>query len=436
MSGCSINPLSWGQCVTGALGHVIGGAGKAIAGGVFDSIAHAFATAASGAVNWLWRQIGSATAIDLSSRSMGTLYGIAAGIGVLIALGLFAVQVIACAVRQDFGGLGRAARGVAVSSLGVIVAIGSVAVLLTAVDTLSNGVVQVATGTTMTGIGKRLVAADVLTGGQLNSAGMLLFSLVLLISVVIVWCALMIRKMLIVVAAVFAPIAFAGATSDLTRGWVRKWIEFTVALVFSKLILVIVFMIGLSLVNGAAATGGVTDHVTNLAIGALTLLLAGFAPWMAIRMVHFTGDHFGHLHSQAAAARAGGAAAVAAPGKLSATHSQATAMRSKITPTAGGFGSGSGPSSGKQPPPGTGAATGAGAAGSAAGMASVGLAAARAPGQIAGWTSRAVDQATAATPSASPPTAPVRHANGGPTPPDRGQSESPPSPPGAPPPRR
>ena len=39
--------------------------------------------------------------------------------------------------------------------------------------------------------------------------------------------------------------------------------------------------------------------MTILVIGVLTLLLAGFAPWIAIKMVHFAGDTFHAVHSQA-----------------------------------------------------------------------------------------------------------------------------------------
>ena len=428
MSGCSINPLSWGNCAAGGIEHALGGAGNAVASGVFGSIANAFGAAANAAVTWLWEQIGSATAIDLTSAAMTKLYGIAAAIGVLIALAMFAVQVISCALRQDFGGLGRAARGMAISSLGVIFAIGAVAVLLTAVDALSAGVLHAATGQNMTGIGKKLVIADALTGGALNSAGLLLFSLVLLISVVIVWCALMIRKMLIIVAAVFAPIAFAGATSDLTKGWVRKWIEFTVALVFSKLILVIIFMIGLSMVNGAGSTGGVTNQITNLAIGALTLLLGGFAPWIAIKMVHFTGDHFHQVHAQAAGARAGGAAVVAAPQKVSSMHSQASAMHSKIT-TGGSTGVAGG---GKQASAST--ASGASWSGTsstagAAGLAGAAVAAARVPGQAAHRVGQATQQAS---PPAEQGAAPPQRAS----PPVVGEHRTRPTPPADTPPKR
>jgi hypothetical protein len=211
--------------------------------------------------------------------------------------------------------------------------------LLSAVDGLCNAVVEFALGTDMSGMGSQLVLASTLTSIS-NPAGLLLISLVIIAAVVVVWVALMIRKMLIIVAAVFAPMAFSGAASDVSKSWVRRWIEFTVALILSKLILDIIFMTGLSVLNGA---GGSTAHggnhgtqtMTNLAIGTLTLLLAGFAPWLAIKMVHFAGDSFHVAHQQAGAAVSGGRTVVAAPQKM-ATHVQ----RHRSTFTGASFGQG------------------------------------------------------------------------------------------------
>ena len=59
----------------------------------------------------------------------------------------------------------------------------------------------------------------------------------------------MVRKVLLILTAVFAPVAFAGSLSDITAGWVRKWIEYTVALIASKIVLVIVFVVGLGVAD-------------------------------------------------------------------------------------------------------------------------------------------------------------------------------------------
>ena len=52
----------------------------------------------------------------------------------------------------------------------------------------------------------------------------------------------------------FTRIAFSGASANITESCVLKWIELVVALIFSKLILVDIFLIGLSMVQGAGST--------------------------------------------------------------------------------------------------------------------------------------------------------------------------------------
>ncbi len=126
----------------------------------------------------------------------------------------------------------------------------------------------------------------------------------------IVYFALVIRKVLIVVTAIFAPLAFAGSLADITVSWTRRWIETTVALIVSKLILILIFVAGYGiLIEGVGQAGsGATQKGTQVISGVLVLFLAGFAPWSALKIVHFTGEHAHQIHSLGASTVAGAAA--------------------------------------------------------------------------------------------------------------------------------
>jgi fumarate reductase subunit D len=89
------------------------------------------------------------------------------------------------------------------------------------------------------------------------------------------------------------------------------------ALVFSKLILIIIFVIGLGVLGGmGSATGGtLLTSITGEITGLLILLVAGFSPWMALRLVHFTGDHVATMAQSASHASAGASTVVGAPQK-------------------------------------------------------------------------------------------------------------------------
>jgi len=301
---------------------------KAAAGDAFASIAHDFARSAASAVDWLWGQIGAATVVHLGGSGFDLDAGIVVAITAVVAVGLFAIQVTASALRRDAGGLARALRGLVVAFVGGGVAVAVTGAALAAVDSLSAGVVRVATGGTIDQLGHSVLSGDAVANATTNPAGLMLLSLAALVAVVIVWAALAVRKVLIVISAVFAPLAFAGSLADITVSWTRRWIEMTAALIAAKLLLLIIFVVGLGMLLGGAgqAGTGATQTVTQEVAGILVLAMAGFAPWMALRLVHFSGDHFGHLHALAGAATGGARAAVAAPQKVAAWKSAAAGL--------------------------------------------------------------------------------------------------------------
>jgi hypothetical protein len=290
---------------------------KTAAGDAFSSIARDFGHMADSAVNWLWVQTSDATAVRLGGAGFHLDLGIVATIAVTVALGLFVIQVMASAIRRDPGGLGRAAKGLVVAFIGAGVAIGATNVLLAAVDALSAGVVQAATGQSLPQLGHAILTGSAVSGATSNPAGIIIFSMAAIIAVAIVWAALTVRKVLIVISAVFAPLAFAGSLADVTASWVRRWIEVTVALIVSKLILVIIFVIGMDmLVKGVGQAGdGHAQRATQAVSGLLVLAVAGFAPWLALKLVHWSGDQFHQIHGLASASAGGAYKAVQAPQK-------------------------------------------------------------------------------------------------------------------------
>jgi hypothetical protein len=302
----------------------IGNIGSHVASDAFSGMAGWFAQAASTAANGLWAQIGSATIVNLDSPHLSTDLVATSAIAVVLCLGLFVIQVITSVLRREPGGLARATTGLLTALVASVFALAVTKALLAAVDLLSDGVVAHTMHTNMQGLGDQLALTNIATSSN-NPAIVLLLSIVVLVAVVVVWAAMMIRKMMIIITAVMTPLAFSGATADITRGWVRKWVEFMAAMIASKLLLVIIFMIGVSVLEGAGQERGAGpgQDLTQLIIGALILLMGGFAPWIAIRMFHFAGDTLHSAHTTVAQGSSGARAAIAAPQKANAMHSQA-----------------------------------------------------------------------------------------------------------------
>ena len=284
-----------------------------------------FGLAATNATSWLWKEIDTATTLDLSSPQLAKEMAATASVAAVLCLGLFVIQVIASVLRREPAALGRGLQGLLISFVGSALALAATRVLLGAVDSLSAGLVQYTMGTNINGLGSKLAFTSL--ANVQNPAVTLIFSIVILAAVVVVWAAMMIRKVMLLIAAVLAPLAFAGATADITRGWVRKWVEFVCAMIVSKLLLVIILSIGISVFNGAGQDGGgVTQTGTQLAGGALILLMGGFAPWVAIKMFSFAGDTLYAAHATAGQASAGARTVISAPQKVTALQYQARAL--------------------------------------------------------------------------------------------------------------
>ncbi|QGN58846.1 hypothetical protein [Nostocoides sp. HKS02] len=315
-----MNPV----CLIGA---VASSATSSVADSAFSRVSGWFGLAAQSAATWLWRQLDTATTLDLTLPGLRTQLAATGAIATVLCLGLFLIQVITATLRREPGGLGRALSGLLVSFVGTALALGATQALLVAVDALSTGLLRYTLHTNMTGLGAKLALGELATNQ--NPAVSLLLAIVVIAAVVIVWAAMMLRKVMVLIAAVLAPLAFAGATADITRGWVRKWVEFVAAMVVSKLLLVIILGIGLSMVNGAGQSGhGLTQTTTQLAGGALVILLGGFSPWVAIRMFHFAGDTLYAAHLTTGHATTGARAAIAAPQKAAAIGAQVRSIAS------------------------------------------------------------------------------------------------------------
>jgi hypothetical protein len=300
---------------------LVGDQAAKAADGAFSGIASHFTVAATDATEWLWKELDTATTLDLTSPHLLREMAATAAIAGVLCLGLFLIQVIASLLRREPGGLTRAVTGLVISFIGSALALVATRALLGAVDALSAGVVSYTLDTNAAGIGAMLDFTRL--ASVQNPAVALLFAAVILVAVVIVWAAMMVRKMMLLIAAVLAPLAFAGATADITRAWTRRWIEFVCAMVVSKLLLVIILSIGVSVLTGAGQDGGgVTQTGTQLAAGSLILLMGGFSPWIAIKMFSFAGDTLHTAHLTAAQASTGARTVVAAPQKVAALHWQ------------------------------------------------------------------------------------------------------------------
>ncbi|GAA5196767.1 conjugal transfer protein TrbL [Microbacterium jejuense] len=331
----------------------------------FDWLAHTLGAAAGWFFEAVWAVFDTTTLVDVTGGQYVQVYNLLFGVALFVMLVFFCLQLITGLVHRDPTALSHAAVGLGKSVLGSFVAITLTATLLEITDRLAIGIVQ-ATGNTMESMGDGialmaagLMAINITTPGV--GAIMTIFLAGLAIAATaIVWFSLLIRKALLLVAIVFAPIALAGFSWDAARGWFGKWVAFVVALVFSKLVLVVLFLVA---VNQTAAPidldlASISDPVA----GVVLMLVAAFAPYMTYKFISFVGVDMYHAMSTEQEAKS----AMNRPVPVPVTPATARSAKSILD------GAGAAKDAGAGSTATSGAASGAGGASAAAGAGSTG----------------------------------------------------------------
>lgn len=258
----------------------------------FDLLASALAGAAAWLMEAMWAVLDTTTLVDVTQPGFVSVYNLPFGIAVFVVAIFFCLQLITGMVRRDPTALSRAALGAGQSILGSFVVITLTALLLEVVDQLSIGIIQAAGETTETMGDKMLLLATALGGLSIGAPGvgaiLTIFLAGLMVSAIaIVWFSLLIRKALILITVVLAPLALSGSSWDATRGWIGKWAAFLLALIVSKLVLVVVFLVAITQIS-TPITADLTA-VTEPIAGIVLLGIAAFAPYMVYRVISFMG---------------------------------------------------------------------------------------------------------------------------------------------------
>ena len=400
-----------GVCDVPAISTVCEKAGEAAATLVsapFDWLSAAIGGAAAWMFEGVWAVFDSTTRVDVTSTGYLAVYNILFGVAVFIMLIFFCLQLITGLVRRDPTALSKAALGLAKSVLGSFLVITLTGTLLEVTDQLTVGIVQ-ATGTTMEQMGGRIATLAVgLTGISIAAPGagaiVTIFLGGLAISgATLVWFTLLIRKALLLVAIVMAPIALAGASWEATRGWVGKWASFVLALIVSKLVIVVVFLVATAQVSAPIDVdlASIADPIAGIVL----MFIAAFAPYMAYKFISFAG--FDMYHSMSAEQEAKSALNRPVPVSTAPKANGVMKVLGGGDPTGGGSRTGSSSSGGGgspngrggQPgatkaggpgrPAGPGGGAGAGGAGASGGATGAGAAAGAGVGVAAGVTTAA-----------------------------------------------
>jgi hypothetical protein len=287
--------------------NVAGDAAGAVVTAPFDWLAQGMGGAAAWMFESVWKVIDTTTYVDVTSGEYTSVYNIIFGVAVFVMLGFFMLQVIGGMIRREPAALSRAALGLAKSILGSFVALALLGTALEIADQLCIGIVNSA-GTNMNQMGDKVA---VLAGGlgainlSAPGAGAILtifLASLAIIGAMVVWISLLIRKALLLIAIVFAPIALAGSSWDHTRNWVSRWASFVIAMILSKVVLVVIFLLATAQVS--APIDADLQSVSQPMAGVVLMLMAGFAPYLTYKAISFMGFDMYHAMSAEQEAKA------------------------------------------------------------------------------------------------------------------------------------
>jgi type IV secretion system protein TrbL len=385
MSVCDVPVIS-------AVCDTVGQGAATLIAAPFDWLAQAMGGAAAWLFEAVWAVFDTTTLVDLTDPGYIGVYNILFGVAVFMVLIFFCLQLITGLIHRDPTALTRAALGAAKSILGSFVAIGLTGLLLEITDQLALGIVQ-ASGNTMESIGDRitLLAAGFatlnITAPGVGAIVTIFLAGLAISAAAIVWFSLLIRKALLLVAIVFAPIALAGFSWDATKGWFAKWATFVIALILSKLVLVVIFLVAVTQVSAPieADLASISDPIA----GVVLMFIAAFAPYMTYKFLSFVGFDMYHAMSSEQEAKSALNRPVPVPSAPKSDGAKKVLDGGGEPPAPGGAGAPAPPSSSATPTPVSAApaasATTGGTAGASAGVAAAGpVAAAVIAAKVAG----------------------------------------------------
>ncbi|MFH9084203.1 conjugal transfer protein TrbL family protein [Streptomyces sp. NPDC017673] len=269
-----------------------------------DWMAKSAGELAASAADLASKAVDATTRVDLNAGWFRDNYETILPIGLVMLVATFCAQLVRAAIRRDGQALTQAFTGTASGVIFAFAAIALTAVAIEVTDALSAGLFEAA-NTDLASAVRRIVKVSALAG--VTGLGWLVAvfaGLATAIGAFLYWCVMMVRKVGILVMVTLAPFAGAGGGWEAARRWRKGWIEATATLVVSKLLMTIIFVLGIAAMGNSDTKDGLAALADVLA-GIVIMVLVLLCPYATFKFVHWAteGSDGETLH------RAGGAGA-------------------------------------------------------------------------------------------------------------------------------
>ena len=291
--------------------------GGTVTDGIGAWIAKSAGELAASAADLAAKAVNETTAIDLNAGWFRDNYELLLPIGLALTVGTFCIQLMFAAWRRDERALAQAAIGTMTGVLFSFCAVAFTSVAITVVDALSAGLFQAANSSISDAI-RRVVKVNEL--GAMYGLGWGVPSLVALgcaIGAFMYWGVMVARKVGVLIMVALAVFAGSGGGWEVAKRWRRGWIEATATLVVSKLLMTVVFLIGVSAMGKSDSHDGMAA-LSDAMAGIVVMVLVLLCPYATYKFVHWATDGGGHddLHRTGVAGLAVAAGAAKTAGSL------------------------------------------------------------------------------------------------------------------------
>ncbi|WP_329111686.1 type IV secretion system protein [[Kitasatospora] papulosa] len=323
MGFCDL-PLADKMCAVGDAVDFASNPGKAIG----DWMAKSAGELAAAAADLAAEAVNTTTKVDLNAGWFRDNYEMLLPLGLVLLVATFCAQLVRAAIRRDGQALAQAFTGTMSGVLFAFCAIAFTTVAVEVVDAISDGLFKAAHLNIETAV-RRIVKVNQL--GALTGLGWLVpvvAGLGAAIGAFLYWCVMMVRKVGILVMVTLAIFASAGGGWEVARRWRKGWIEATATLVVSKLLMTVIFVLGIAAMGKTEAKGGIAA-LADVMAGIVIMVLVLLCPYAVFKFVHWAADgtdgesihraggagaQIAKAHAEKAARKAASAAATAGTG--------------------------------------------------------------------------------------------------------------------------
>lgn len=254
-----------------------------------DWMAKSSGELAAAAADLAAKAVNATTRVDLNAGWFRDNYEMLLPIGLVILVATFCAQLVRAAMKRDGQALTQAFTGTASGVIFAFSAIALTTVAIEVVDALSDGLFKAAHLSIESAVRRIVKVSQIPALAGLGWLVAVFTAIGAAIGAFLYWCVMMVRKVGILVMVTLAMFAGAGGGWEVARRWRRGWIEATATLVVSKLLMTVIFVLGIAAMGKTEAKDGL-GALADVMSGIVIMILVLLCPYATFKFVHWAAE--------------------------------------------------------------------------------------------------------------------------------------------------